>query len=159
MTGWPPAVHQFRNLQYLELKCGRLVEQGLDLAALKHIPNISIHVQRGLAELCLSSGSWKSIEIYGASVAFGDVGDFVKGTEKFLFVGDEECAGSMAGRLKQACGRHYKECFTRSYQFPHLSKGMSITNVRDIFEAETGLGILPDAACVMRQLLAQRLSA
>ena len=62
----------------------------------------------------------------------------MKGTRKFLFAGNEESVGNMAGRLRQACGRHHVECFTKTYHGPHLSKGMGITNVRDIFEAETG---------------------
>ena len=151
MKAWPPGIQHFPNVQYLELKCEKLVEQGLDLAALKHIPNISLYLRRSLAELCLSSGSWKSIQIHGATVAFGDIGGFVKGTEKFLFVGDEFYVGSMAGKLKQACGRHHVECFTRTYKAnPYSSRirEVSITNVRDIYEAGTG-----DWGCCRMQLV------
>jgi hypothetical protein len=59
----------------------------------------------------------------------------VKGTSEFLFVGGESYVGSMAGRLKQACGRHQVECFTRSYK--RYGK-KSITTVRDIHEAGRG---------------------
>ena len=61
MKAWPPGIQQLPNLQYLELRCEENAKQGLDLAALKHIPNISLYLRRGVAELCLSSGSWKSM--------------------------------------------------------------------------------------------------
>lgn len=150
MKAWPPGIQQFPNLQYLELKC-ECVEQGLDLAALKHIPNISLYLQHSFAELCFSSGSWKSIQIHGATVAFGDIGEFVKGTEKFLFVGDDFYVDSMAGKLKQACGRHHVECFTRTCKATVYSsriREVSITNVRDIYEAGTG-----DCGCCCMQLV------
>lgn len=131
----------FSALQCLELEC-KESQEGPDMAELQRIPHISLYFATP-TNLRLTAGSWQSIHVYGACVAFSDIDTFVRDTEVFLHVCSKEPQGSagMGRAIQEACRRHDLECFQWTFAVPNVSghhaAGMvSISN--DVQTAQTG---------------------
>ncbi len=110
MQTWPTEIEYVSGLQWLELKCKRLLQQ--DLAVLQCIPHVRVRVTR-YSTLLVTSGTWQSIEIRGEKgfdITFSDVDSFVKGTEKFLFICLSKQSARMYNQLHAACRRQGVAC-------------------------------------------------
>ena len=110
LQAWPTGIQDMSGLQFLKLHCRGLQNQ--DLAALQHIPIVSLRFSE-LTPLLLTSGSWQSLQIWGSagfSVSFSDVDKFVRDTARFLFCCRSQAVGGMFGVLSAACARQGVAC-------------------------------------------------
>lgn len=110
---WPAGLEEFSRLQYMSLEfhdSGPL--QPLDVGILQHIPHVRLQFHHQTS-LCLTSGSWQSLEVIGVNgidVYFSDINHFVKGTKNVLFVSAGQQSNSMFDVLREACHRHSLQC-------------------------------------------------
>ena len=121
------------GLHYLELQCKSMHDQ--DLAALQHIPHVSLELF-DFSSFLLTSGSWESLQISGYgdfSVNFSNADAFVRGTKRFLF----ECSSSheaeeMYGLLRAACMRQWVACHEceRTDEYPDKIKVAYLINMK-----------------------------
>ena len=110
LQAWPTGIQDMSGLQFLKLQCRKL--QGQDLAALKHIPHVSLRFSE-FTTLSLSSGCWQSLQIWGSagfSVSFSNVDKFVRDTERFLLCCSSREVGGMYGVMRAACARQGVAC-------------------------------------------------
>ena len=110
---WLPGIVRFSHLQGLEL-CLKGSE-GLDLADLRHIPHVKL-VLRNSQELCLTAGSWESLEVLHLGelyLAISDVNSFVRDTRSFTIMSeswDGEPSLLLRKEIAAACQRLGKAC-------------------------------------------------
>ena len=110
LEAWPAGLQEMSGLQYLELLCGAMQDQ--DLAALQHIPHVSLGVEE-FSTFLLTSGSWQSLQIWGNAgyfVDFSNVDAVVRGTERFSFGCSSQEATGMYRDLRAACTRQGVAC-------------------------------------------------
>ncbi len=135
LQAWPAGIQEVSGLQFLKLCCTSLQDQ--DLAALQHIPHVSLRFYR-FSTLRLSSGSWQSLEICGQagfSVSFSDPDLFVKSTAKFLFVSPSLQAGDVYRVLPAACARQGVACYECEHHLapqddPRSFRVLRLSNVK-----------------------------
>ena len=157
LRAWPAGIQQMSGLRCLKLSCERMRDQ--DLAALQHIPHVSLVVEE-FSTFLLIRGSWQNLQISGAAgfkVDFSHADAFVRGTKRFLFVCSSQETKGMYDLLRAACMRQRVACHACDCKRgkSHVAR---LGNVRVCRTAETGVdchlqliridenGIWPNAA-------------
>ena len=110
LQAWPPGISEMSDLQYFKFTCDILQDQ--DLAALQHIPHVSLHLKK-FSALMLTSGAWQSLEVSGNagfSINFSDADAFVQGTKQFYFDCNTPEANGMYELPRAACIRQGVAC-------------------------------------------------
>ena len=138
LGAWPAGIQEMSGLQYLDLACKRL--QDGDLAALQHIPHVSLCLYE-FSSFLLTSGAWESLKISGwagFSINFSNVDAFVKGTKSFLFVCSSQEAKEMYRQLRAACMRQWVACHEREHMHGD-SQIARLSNVRPCWGSDNAV--------------------
>ncbi len=136
LQAWPGGIQEMSGLRFLDLYCKKFDDQ--DLAALQHIPHVHLAFT-DLSTLRVSSGSWRSLNIWGQyaafSIDFSNVDAFVRDTERFHFMCTSQEAAGVYKVLRAACMRQGVACYKceqskQSLGHPDGIKVVSLSNVK-----------------------------